>query len=385
MDLDLATCLFTGLTTECLQDKHDNWEECRFTTTNKQRLFAKEVITFVRCKELRVLPNPFDISDEYFKNAFRLDKWLFQDFLLVLCLRTYYRPELDNNLMPFDLRVLTMLSYLAHGHLDILKPLDAFQGYRSSMLQRCVAEVCQTIVHFLAPDYVVFPSNNDETLSIKHDFNTQYGIPHVVGVMDCFHVRLSKVAAAREQQFQCRHGNLAINVQVVCDNKYRFLNVNPRAPGSASDIYVWKHSPIYGIMKNLFVTEPAWLIADRGYKLEDILINPHRNPTTHADFRFNSLISAMLDVLDTAVIMLTSRFRCLKTILPYNHQTAANIVTACVTLHNYLLSKNSVIDEHLMSVVPKRKSLPNAKCEDIWSTGYHNREYIKKYLNARNL
>lgn len=65
-----------------------------------------------------------------------------------------------------------------------------------------------------------FPSNNEETLGIKHGFNARYGIPHVVGVMDCFHVRLSKVAATQEQAFKCRHGNLAINVQVVMYNLY---------------------------------------------------------------------------------------------------------------------------------------------------------------------
>ncbi|XP_018788396.1 PREDICTED: putative nuclease HARBI1 isoform X1 [Bactrocera latifrons] len=384
MDLDLATCLFSGLQTDCLQDKQDVCEESRFTTMNVQKLFAKEVIAFVRCKELRVLPNPFDISDDYFKNIFRLDKWLFQDFLLVLCLRTYYRPELDNNRMPFDLRVLTTLTYLAHGHFGALQNLDAFRSYAESILQRCVPEVCQIIVHFLATDYIVFPSNYEETLHIKHGFNSRYGIPHVVGVMDCFHVRLSKVAATQKQDFKCKHGNLAINVQVVCDNKYRFLNVNPRVPGGSSDIFVWKHSHIYDIMKNLFVTAPAWLIADRGYNLDDILINPYRNPRSLPDFRFNALLEAMLSVLDTATIMLTSRFRCLKTVLPYNHQIAANIVTACVTIHNYLLSKNCAIDEQLMSVVPKRKPLPNAMCEDIWTSGHENREYIKKYLYGLN-
>ncbi|XP_018788398.1 PREDICTED: putative nuclease HARBI1 isoform X3 [Bactrocera latifrons] len=316
MDLDLATCLFSGLQTDCLQDKQDVCEESRFTTMNVQKLFAKEVIAFVRCKELRVLPNPFDISDDYFKNIFRLDKWLFQDFLLVLCLRTYYRPELDNNRMPFDLRVLTTLTYLAHGHFGALQNLDAFRSYAESILQRCVPEVCQIIVHFLATDYIVFPSNYEETLHIKHGFNSRYGIPHVVGVMDCFHVRLSKVAATQKQDFKCKHGNLAINVQVVCDNKYRFLNVNPRVPGGSSDIFVWKHSHIYDIMKNLFVTAPAWLIADRGYNLDDILINPYRNPRSLPDFRFNALLEAMLSVLDTATIMLTSRFRLLQILSP---------------------------------------------------------------------
>lgn len=64
MDLDLATCLFIGIPTDCLQDKPYIYEKGRFTKMNMQRLFAKEVITFVRCKELRVLPSPFDISDD---------------------------------------------------------------------------------------------------------------------------------------------------------------------------------------------------------------------------------------------------------------------------------------------------------------------------------
>ncbi|XP_004533896.1 putative nuclease HARBI1 [Ceratitis capitata] len=384
MDLNLATCLFTGLSTDYLQGKQYDNEEGRFTTANKQVIFAKDVVKFVRRKELRRIPNPLEISEEYFKYVFRLDRWLYQDFLLILCLRTYYRPETDTNRIPFDLRVLATLSYLAHGHFEALKPLAAFRGLTQNMLLFCVPQVCQKIVHFMATDFVSFPSNNDETIDIKNGFRTKYGIPHVVGVMDCFHVRIANVAERRQKTFQCRHGNLSINVQVICDHEHRFLNVNPRAPGGSSDIFVWRRSHIRGIMKSLFSKDPAWLIADRGYKLEDILINPYRNPKSPPELYFNEVVAGILNGLDTAVVMLTSRFRCLKTILPYDHQAAANIVTTCVTIHNYLLSKGSLMDEHVMSNVPKRKPLPNAYSEDVWSTGYKNRECIKRYLEENN-
>ncbi|XP_054742937.1 putative nuclease HARBI1 [Anastrepha obliqua] len=383
MDLDLATCLFTGLSTECLQDKRLIWEDGHFTTATP-KIFAKEVIRFVRRKELRSISSPFEISDEYFAHAFQLNKFLFQDLILVLCLRTYYRPEADTNPIPLDLRVLATLTYLAHGHFGALNHLEAFRLYQVSILQRCVPQVCQTIVHFMATDYIVFPSNNHVTSSIKLGFNSQFGIPNVVGILDCFHVRLSKVDPSHNRSFRCRHGNLAINVQVICDHTMRFLDVNPRAPGGASDISVWKRSHIHGIVKNLFKTEPAWLIADRGYKLEDILINPYRCPNSISELRLNAMLERMLGVLDTAVVMLTSRFRCLKTILPYNHQAAANIVTACATLHNYLLSKDCDIDERRMSIVPMRKPLPNAIFEDKWSAGYKNREYVKAYCFGDN-
>ncbi|XP_036322616.1 putative nuclease HARBI1 [Rhagoletis pomonella] len=380
MDLDLATCLFTGLSSDSLQDKHIIWDDGRFTTAT-QRVFAKDVIKFVRRKEQCILPNPFDIPDEYFLEAFRFNKLLYQDFLLVLCLRTYYRSEVDSNRMPLDLRVLATLTYLAYGHFDALKPLDGFRFYSLGSLQQCVAEVCELIVHFMATDYVVFPSNSDEAKDIKRGFDMQYGVPNVVGIMDCFHVRLFKVDPPFHNAFKCRHGNLTINVQVICDHKLRFLDVNPRASGGTSDIFVWNRSHIKGIVKNLYKTEPTWLIADRGYHLEDILINPYRNPNSKSEIRLNTVFESMLGVLDTAVVMLTSRFRCLKTILPYNHQIAANIVTACVTLHNYLLSKDCAMDEHLMSIVPKRKKLPNAIHEDEWSAGFKHREYIRTYLD----
>ncbi|CAD6996802.1 unnamed protein product [Ceratitis capitata] len=66
----------------------------------------------------------------------------------------------------------------------------------------------------------------------------------------------------------------------------------------------------------------------------------NRNPKSPPELYFNEVVAGILNGLDTAVVMLTSRFRCLKTILPYDHQAAANIVTTCVTIHNYLLSKD---------------------------------------------
>ncbi|XP_067625452.1 putative nuclease HARBI1 [Eurosta solidaginis] len=382
--MDLATCLFAGLTTQQLQDKQYSWLDGRFVGPTQHKLFPKEVIRFVRRKELRDLPNPFNIPDEYFKRSFNMDKLLFQDFLLTLCLRTYYRPEVDTKSLPFDLRVLVALSFLRHGHIEALIPLDAFKVWSAKTLLFCVPQICQTIVNFMSPDFIVFPSNSSETVGIKHGFHSRYTIPNVVGIMDCFHIRLSKIDVSQEKAYKCRHGNLAINVQVICDHNSRFIDVNPRASGGTSDIFVWNRSHIKGVMKNLFVKEPAWLIADRGYKLDDILINPYRNPNSSSEQRLNDVFEKMLTQLDVTVVMLKSRFRCLNTILPYNHQTAANIVTSCATIHNYMLSKDYAMEDHLMSKVPRRKSLPNATFEDEWSSGYESREYIKNYLNSIN-
>lgn len=57
--------------------------------------------------------------------------------------------------MPFDLRVLTTLTYLGHGHFGALQHLDAFREYKEGILQRCVPEVCEIIVNFIATDYIV--------------------------------------------------------------------------------------------------------------------------------------------------------------------------------------------------------------------------------------
>lgn len=74
------------------------------------------------------------------------------------------------------------------------------------------------------------------------------------------------------------------------------------------------------------------------------------------------------------------------TSLPFTHLNATNIITSCVTLHNYLLAKGQPIEENLSYEVPFEPNLPNAHCEDVYCPkGVANREYIKDYMYNKSM
>lgn len=72
--------------------------------------------------------------------------------------------------------------------------------------------------------------------------------------------------------------------------------------------------------------------------------------------------------------------------MPFSHTHAANVISSCVVLHNYLLAKNQPIEENINIQMPKITILKNAKYEDESAPiGLLNRNFIKEFMLNNSL
>ena len=75
----------------------------------------------------------------------------------------------------------------------------------------------------------------------------------------------------------------SINVQGVCDEKLRFINIVSKWPGSTHDSFILENSALKNMFETSAIAE-GWLL---GYPLRQWLLTPVINPTTEAEERNN--------------------------------------------------------------------------------------------------
>ncbi|CAH0722611.1 unnamed protein product, partial [Brenthis ino] len=76
--------------------------------------------------------------------------------------------------------------------------------------------------------YIQFPDTPNARQAISQRFSDKYRIPGVIGCIDCSHFRIHGPPKEEEHQYYCRKHYHSLNVQMVCDDEYRILNVNAK-------------------------------------------------------------------------------------------------------------------------------------------------------------
>ncbi|XP_060800553.1 putative nuclease HARBI1 isoform X1 [Amyelois transitella] len=96
------------------------------------------------------------------------------------------------------------------------------------------------------------PFDLDENAFIKeYRFFNKFGIPGVIGCIDCTHVRTVR-PNEHEDRYFCRKKFHSLNVQLICDADQQILSVDASHPGSLHDSFIWSHHPVTWVltMKN---------------------------------------------------------------------------------------------------------------------------------------
>ncbi|KOB71815.1 putative nuclease HARBI1, partial [Operophtera brumata] len=172
-------------------------------------------------------------------------------------------------------------------------------------------------------------------------FNTKYGIPGVIGCIDCTHIKIVK-PTEEEHLYFCRKNYHSMNVQMICDSNYRVLNVNPKYGGSNHDSFIWENSRINDLMQNLHQrNEIVWLLGDSGYPQRPWLMTPYPNNVA-ADTPqgcFNQKHIRARVTIENTFGRLKNRWRCLckDRVLHYKPVKCAQIIQACCVLNNIAL------------------------------------------------
>ncbi|XP_058974301.1 putative nuclease HARBI1 [Musca domestica] len=288
----------------------------------------------VRRKILRQESNIFSMTDSQFVIYFRLSKDAFKYVLGQIT------PDLRNRVkstsVPNTLKLAATIRILAEGSYQ----KGAGNDFNVSLSQSSVSNVfreCIEVLHNkLCPNWISFPTTEEEKYEIKEHFLNNTGFPGVIGCID------GKIVAPRmEERFKYlnRKGFYSLNVTVVCDHKLRIRYISSHHHGSVHDSLVWNTSDLKQHMKENFDNgeRNTWILGDAGYPLEKFLITPFRSADEGSpECRFNKIHSKTRNIVERAIGVLKNRFRCILGArqLHYTPDICGKVTAVCAALHN---------------------------------------------------
>jgi len=134
-------------------------------------------------------------------------------------------------------------------------------------------EVCEALKH-VQPQFISWPTRQEQT-QIAHNFLRKTGFPGVVGCIDGTHIPIPGPSDHRASYIN-RKGFPSLQVQAVCDDNLRFLDVYTGWPGSVADARVFRNSPLHEILEDGNLDEEHHLLGDSGYGLAPYMMVPFR-------------------------------------------------------------------------------------------------------------
>ncbi|KAJ1127263.1 hypothetical protein NDU88_005666 [Pleurodeles waltl] len=175
----------------------------------------------------------------------------------------------------------------------------------------------------------------------KQGFYLISGFPHILGGIDCIHVRLLPPAAT-EHLYRNRKHTHSINVQAIVDHQGLITNIVAKYPGSVHDSFIFRHSSI-----NQHFQDGRYgnglLIADQGYGIQPWIMTPIDNPSTAAERAYNDAHRRTRTIVERTFGILKSRLRCLDITcgsLLYSPEMVCKIILTCAILHNICIKRN---------------------------------------------
>ncbi|XP_026482249.1 putative nuclease HARBI1 [Ctenocephalides felis] len=184
--------------------------------------------------------------------------------------------------IPFYLQVLAAIHFSGHGSYQT----DVGNCHLNSMSQpsvsRCIKTVTNLIIKHATPKYVNFPKTSSERDKNKKRFYTKFGMPGIIGCIDCTHVSI--VAPKKDHPvapaaiYMNRKGYYSINIEVICDADERILFASSRYPGSTHDAAICKVSAVRALLTRNADDDETYLLGNSSYPLEHCLLTPYRIP-----------------------------------------------------------------------------------------------------------
>jgi hypothetical protein len=165
------------------------------------------------------------------------------------------RPTRRSHALPVDTQVIAALQFYASGSFQWMC------GRSSGMSQPAMSVVIEDVTNALcklAPTSLSFPTDNPTMLANKLAFNGVAGMPNVIGCIDGTHIAI-KSPSQNEDAYVNRKGFHSINVQAVCDNNMKLLNLVAKWPGSSHDSFIWRSSSLHRMFENGFI-QGGWLL-----------------------------------------------------------------------------------------------------------------------------
>lgn len=284
----------------------------------------------LRHRNVRERNDPFaEFSDAEFRNRYRLTKEAVRFVTDLIEEQLQPRSLQEINISP-ALQVLTTLRFFAKGCYQI-ENAD-LHGISQPSVSRIVSRVSRAVATLL-PRFVKWPQR---IADLKERFYAKAGFPNVVGCIDCTHIRIKNPDGNNPLLYCNRKGFYSLNVQIVCDDASRILDVVARWRGSAHDARIWDNCGL----KNEFVEgrRRGILLGDSGYPCTNYLLTPLLNPTTEAERAYNSSHKSTRAIIECCFGRWKGLFKALKNDMQISLRNSKTAIAAMAVLYNIKLS-----------------------------------------------
>uniref|UniRef100_A0A3B4A7E8 Putative nuclease HARBI1 n=1 Tax=Periophthalmus magnuspinnatus TaxID=409849 RepID=A0A3B4A7E8_9GOBI len=237
--------------------------------------------------------------------------------------------------VPVAVRVISALHFFATG--SVQNPLGSTGGISQTTVSGAITAVSKALVQ-RAANFIVFPDTHESQADVKKQFKEKFGVPDVLGVVDCAHVVL-RAPVGNAPPYVNNEGTHSISVQIMCDASCKITQVSADFPATTPDSSILEKS----VIPSIFEKEPApdgCLLGDTAYPLKPWLITPFISPKTKPELLFNIFHLDTFSAMDRTVGMLKKRFRCLDKpprSLQYSPEKVGMFFVASCVLHNMAL------------------------------------------------
>ncbi|XP_017551646.2 putative nuclease HARBI1 [Pygocentrus nattereri] len=280
-------------------------------------------------EESRGCLNSFD--DYFLSQCFHLSRQCLT-FLL-----DYVKSRLKqdvNDAASTEAMTLATLYFYAHGFLP--SKITDMVGLEHTSANEAV-NIISKVLADMAPKFITFPVGYNDRMGVAQGFKNISGIPNVVGVLGCLHIKVNP-PPAEESLFLNTLGYHSVMVQVISDADGNLLSIEKCSPGGALEQAVWERSNICQEFSS-FQHGQTWVIGGRGLPPGRHVLTPveHSQVKSSATRRFNTAHSQVLTSTQYVFGSLKTRFQCLRDlgIVQANAlEPIARIITACCVLHN---------------------------------------------------
>ena len=107
----------------------------------------------------------------------------------------------------------------------------------------------------------------------------------VLDYIDDSHVPIIALSH-KEELYVNRKGVHSINIEAICGNDLKFIDVVAKWPSSSHDAFIWRQSGInLKIVLGEIPTNKGWFLGECGYPLRPNLLTPIISPATSEESR----------------------------------------------------------------------------------------------------